>query len=70
MANEAKRDEHEPGKMAYATPELKTLGSLYDITQGPVGGSVDGLFGSISGFPGGSPSGPPGGFPGVGPSPS
>ena len=51
MANEAKRDEHKPGKMAYESPELKALGSLYEITKGPTGGFIDGLFGAPGGFP-------------------
>ena len=50
MANEAKRDEQKPGKMAYTPPELKALGSLYEITKGPHGGAIDGLFGGIGGF--------------------
>ncbi|MCH7787763.1 MAG: hypothetical protein IIC22_09645 [Chloroflexi bacterium] len=50
MANEAKRDEQKPGKMVYEVPELKALGSLYEITKGPVGGAIDGLFGNPGGF--------------------
>ena len=57
MANEAKRDEHKPGKMAYATPELKALGSLYEITKGPSFGFIDGLIGDPgTGFGGPTPS--------------
>ena len=52
MANEAKRDEQKPGKLVYKVPELKALGSLYEITKGPVDGAIDGLFaiGGIGGF--------------------
>ena len=50
MANEAKRDEQKSGKMVYEVPELKALGSLYEITKGPAGGAIDGLFGGIGGF--------------------
>ena len=48
MANEAKRDEHKPEKMVYARPELKALGSLYEITKGPGFGIADGIGGSPS----------------------
>ncbi len=57
MANVAKRDEQKPGKMVYETPELKVLGSLYEITKGPSSGVVDGAFGGSGGF--GGPSGGP-----------
>ena len=50
MATEAKRGEQKSGKMAYKTPELKALGSLYEITKGPTGGFIDGLFGAPGGF--------------------
>lgn len=49
MANEAKRGEHKPGKMVYKVPELKVLGSLYEITKGPMVGSFDGLSGGVPG---------------------
>ena len=50
MANEAKRNEQKSGKMVYEVPELKALGSLYEITKGPTGGFIDGLFGAPGGF--------------------
>ena len=54
MANEAKRDEQKSGKMVYKVPELKALGSLYEITKGSSFGLIDGLTGDPGGFP--SPS--------------
>ncbi len=56
MANEAKRDKQKPGKMAYAPPELKALGSLYEITKGQKAGFIDGIFGNPGGFGGPTPS--------------
>ena len=57
MANEAKRHEHKPGKMVYKVPEMKVLGSLYEITKGPFGGGVDGIVpGAQGGFGGPTPS--------------
>ena len=51
MASEAKRDDRKAGKIAYAPPELKALGSLYEITKGPHGGNFDGpVVGGIGGF--------------------
>ena len=51
MTNEVKRNENKPAKLAYEPPQLKVLGSLYEITKGPTGGFIDGLFGAPGGFP-------------------
>ena len=37
-------------KKAWEKPELKDLGSLTELTHGPAGGAIDGLFGGIGGF--------------------
>lgn len=35
---------------AYQAPEITQLGSVESLTQGPWGGYLDGLFGSVGGI--------------------
>jgi len=57
MAHEAQKHDQAPGKKVYETPHLEILGSMEKSTQGPLGGTIDGIFGGIGGFT--PPPGPP-----------
>lgn len=50
MTHEAKRDEQNPERKVYGAPMVKVVGSIDEITEGPAGGAIDGLFGGIGGF--------------------
>ncbi len=50
MTSEAKRSRLDPEKKVYDAPTVKVVGSIDEITKGPSGGLIDGLFGGIGGF--------------------
>ena len=50
MAHEAKKDEQKVSKKVFEPPELKVLGSLYEITKGTGPGNTDIFVGGGGGF--------------------
>lgn len=50
MVRKPQEDEPKPREKAYEPPKVRLLGSLVEITRGPEGGAIDGLFGGIGGF--------------------
>ena len=50
MAHKSQEDKQRQAKKAFEKPDFKALGSVTEITKGPSGGAIDGIFGCIGGF--------------------
>ena len=50
MTDQDHDDLQTPKRRTYESPELKELGSMEELTHGPMGGAIDGIFGGIGGF--------------------
>ena len=48
--NHSNQKKQTSNKKAYERPVLKGIGSISNITQGPSGGAIDGIFGAPGGF--------------------